>query len=183
MVKFVLVILAIAAFSFIKVDGQVSSADNLVGLNGKTAPAFVATSMEETVYDLSKLRNRIVVLNLWAIFCEPCIEEIPHLNSLADKYRDKGVVFLAPTPDKKMALAKFLEENPFKYDVLPESFGILRSYLPKDPENSGMTPFVFPVHVLIDQKGIVVEHFWGYNKTTVSKLDNRIDELLSDKNG
>jgi cytochrome c biogenesis protein CcmG/thiol:disulfide interchange protein DsbE len=48
---------------------------------GKPAPQFVLHDSGGTV-DLSKLRGRVVVLNLWATFCAPCIEELPSLLAL-----------------------------------------------------------------------------------------------------
>ena len=48
---------------------------------GKPAPQFVIGDGPQTV-DLSKLRGRVVVLNLWATWCAPCIEELPSLLAL-----------------------------------------------------------------------------------------------------
>ncbi len=48
---------------------------------GKPAPQFVVSDGTKTV-DLSKLRGKVVVLNLWASWCAPCIEELPSLLAL-----------------------------------------------------------------------------------------------------
>ncbi|MEZ5344775.1 MAG: TlpA disulfide reductase family protein [Pyrinomonadaceae bacterium] len=183
MKKFVLLplffVLCLPAF----IVPQQSDLNRLVGLKGMDAPGFTAIGMDDEEYDLKSLQGKIVVLNLWAIFCLPCHEEIPKLNQIVKKYKDKNVVFLAPAPDDKIALGKFLKEIPFDYAVLPRAYKLLGAYLPKDPENPAAFNFVYPTHVLIDEKGKVAEYFWGYDETTVSKLDEGIGRLvLADEN-
>jgi uncharacterized protein (TIGR03435 family) len=63
---------------------------------------------------LSDLRGKIVVLEFWATWCEPCVSSIPHLNQLADEFRDKGIVFIAITDDGADRLTPFLAKRPMK---------------------------------------------------------------------
>ena len=48
---------------------------------------------------LSQLRGKIVVLNFWATWCPPCVEEIPSLEQMQKTLRDKGVTVLAVSVD------------------------------------------------------------------------------------
>src|SRR5258705_11284616 len=64
----------------------------------KSAPQFVISDGTRTV-DLSKLRGHVVVLNLWATFCAPCIEELPSLLALQRQMPDLAVVAGSPDPD------------------------------------------------------------------------------------
>src|ERR1700678_1787858 len=57
----------------------------------KPAPQFVVSDGARTV-DLSKLRGRVVVLNLWATNCAPCIEELPSLLALQRKMTQLAIV-------------------------------------------------------------------------------------------
>jgi cytochrome c biogenesis protein CcmG, thiol:disulfide interchange protein DsbE len=57
----------------------------------KPAPQFVISDGTNSV-DLSKLRGRVVVLNLWATNCAPCIEELPSLLALQKKLPQLAVV-------------------------------------------------------------------------------------------
>lgn len=60
----------------------------------------------------AELRGKVVVLEFWATWCAPCVSAIPHLNQLADQFRDKGVVFVAITQDDEDRLSPFLAKQP-----------------------------------------------------------------------
>jgi cytochrome c biogenesis protein CcmG/thiol:disulfide interchange protein DsbE len=64
----------------------------------KSAPQFVINDGTRTV-DLSKLRGHVVVLNLWATYCAPCIEELPSLLALQRQMPDLAVVAVSMDQD------------------------------------------------------------------------------------
>lgn len=64
----------------------------------KPAPQFVLSEGAQTV-DLSKLRGRVVVLNLWATFCAPCVEELPSLLALHKQMPDLAIVAVSMDQD------------------------------------------------------------------------------------
>lgn len=157
--------------------------DELVGLRGKTAPQFILPSMDGTEYNLENLRGKIVVVNLWGTFCAPCITEMPELNSLVEKFKNKNVVFLAPAPDGKADLEIFLKNRKFDYQILPNAFGIIEQYAPRkksdDPQKIGGFMMLLPTHLVIDQNGLVTYHDWGFGKETTKKLSDEIERLLA----
>ena len=65
---------------------------------GKPAPEFSIADGSHSV-DLSKLRGHVVVLNLWATFCAPCIEELPSLLALHQKMPDLEIVAISMDQD------------------------------------------------------------------------------------
>ena len=112
------------------------------------APAFNLTSIDGKNFESSSLRGKVVVLNFWFTGCAPCVEEMPKLNSLVDEFKDKDVVFIAPTIDGRSILQTFLKEHPFKYHVIPSAGAmILGSY------HDGAEDVVFPMHIIIDREG------------------------------
>lgn len=155
----------------------------LKSLIGEKAPSFTATGMDGNEYNLEALRGKVIVINLWGTFCVPCIAEMPTLNEMVKKYKGKEVVFLAPATDDRQTLEGFLQKNPFKYEVLPEALSVINLFSLRKEEATATyktTSFatVLPTHIVIDQDGIVVGHFWGFKKTTVDDLAQTIEKLL-----
>lgn len=90
-------------------------------MTGKPAPDFALQDVHGKLWKLSKLRGKVVVLNFWFTSCPPCIQEIPKLNSLVDKYKDNDVIFLALTFNDGTNAESFLKTHAFSYTVLPAS--------------------------------------------------------------
>ena len=100
---------------------------------GSSAPNFV---LAEVVGDtdlegkqLSDLRGQVVVLDFWAIWCTPCVAQIPKLNDLQDTYADRGVQFLAVTDDPAEKLSNFLAKANFDLPVVRDGEkSVFKSY-------------------------------------------------------
>lgn len=60
----------------------------------------------------SGLKGKVVVLEFWATWCIPCIRAMPHLNELADSFKDEAVQFIAITDEKESTVAAFLKKRP-----------------------------------------------------------------------
>ncbi len=67
-----------------------------------------------------ELRGKVVVLEFWATWCDPCVESIPGLNALAERFRGKPVVFLHITDESEDDVRAFLETNRIDGWVAPE---------------------------------------------------------------
>jgi peroxiredoxin len=119
----------------------------------KEAKAFKATSLDGTIYDLTALRGKVIVLNYWFIGCAPCRVEMPGLNQLVAEFKDKGVVFLAPALDPADELRKFLKTATFGYTVIPDGEALSTLYEVN----------AYPTHVIIDKKGQIVGRLTGGN--------------------
>lgn len=159
--------------------------NNLVSLTGQKAPDFVAADMSGTEFKLEKLRGKIVVINLWATWCKPCLAELPELNSLVNKYQAKDVVFLAAAPEDKTVLEVFLQKNPFAYRIFPGALDMIKKYSPKEKPNpeTGKSRLIqaLPTHIVIDRDGTTVKHSWGFRNDTIDELMQTIERLLEKK--
>jgi len=58
------------------------------------APPFEGILLDDTPLDLLSLRGELVILNFWATWCEPCIDEMPILQAVYDDYGDDGLMLL-----------------------------------------------------------------------------------------
>lgn len=96
----------------------------------RVAPPFELETLEGTTIALSDLSDKIVVVNFWATWCPPCVEEMPSLESLAEMFQsEKEVVFLAVSTDDDWGPVRtFFEEEP-PFPVLLDREGeIARQY-------------------------------------------------------
>ncbi len=66
---------------------------------GRPAPDYAATTLDGRPARLTDLRGKVVLLNLWATWCAPCLEELPALASLHGAYAHRGVAFIAASVD------------------------------------------------------------------------------------
>ena len=71
---------------------------------------------------LAEYRGKWVVVNYWATWCPPCLEEIPELILFYDKHKDKDAVVLGMNFEdvEKSALEHFVDENMISYPVVPK---------------------------------------------------------------
>jgi peroxiredoxin len=143
---------------------------------GETAPAFSGQALDGTVYDLDQLHGKVVVLTFWTTRCAICHSEIPHLNRVAERYRGKDVVFLAVTMDNETKVNPYIKRNPFNFNILPNSFGVMLKYADKD--RSGNINMGFPAHFLISRKGTIALRTDGWDKA--ANLDAQISRLLTE---
>lgn len=74
-----------------------------VVVEGDTAPGFAITADNGRSVSIPHFEGRLLVLNFWASWCAPCVEETPSLSRLAQRYADKGVVVLGVSVDQNEA--------------------------------------------------------------------------------
>ncbi len=141
---------------------------------GSAAPAFTGTYLDGSRFDLSRLRGSVVVLAFWSTRCNICHIERPKLNTLAAGYDQKNVVFLALSMESEEKITTYLRRNPFKFEVLPNSFGTVLKYA--DRTRSGNLDMGFPAYFVLDQQGNVQYRGSGYDKSLA--LDNAIRVLV-----
>ncbi len=79
---------------------------------------------------LQRLKGKVVVIEFWATWCVPCVAAFPHINELAEKYKDKGVVFISVStdkgPDAEEKINILLKTRPLNTYVVLDSNGLTR---------------------------------------------------------
>lgn len=127
---------------------------------GKAAPDFTIQDSDRSV-SLGQLRGKIVVLNFWATWCPPCVEEMPSLVGLQKQLLGKGVIVLAVSVDDDAdAYHKFLKEH---------AIDLLTVRDPGHRNDEGVTApvasrygtFKFPETYIIDRDGTIRRKFIG----------------------
>jgi len=136
---------------------------------GKTAQDF-PTEIAGKPGRLSDLRGKVVVLNFWATWCPPCVEETPALNRLQKHIESRGGVVLGVSVDEDpAAYEKFLKEQGINFPTFREPTRKLAL-------DYG-TP-VFPDTYVIDRKGKIARKFFGPQQWDSPDLLAYFDSIL-----
>lgn len=124
---------------------------------GSNAPAFQAVSLDGQRHDLDGYQGRVLLLDFWAAWCGPCVEEAPKLAALYERYADDGLAILGVTPDPEQKIEDFTERFDHTWPQIAESLegDLHRNY----------RAFGYPTKYLIGRDGRILcgrtgPHFW-----------------------
>jgi thiol-disulfide isomerase/thioredoxin len=105
---------------------------------------------------LSSLRGRPLIINFWATWCAPCVEELPLLNRFFQQHADKGIQLLGIAADKIENVQPFLQRLPLGFPVVLAGFAGIQ--LSKELGNlAGGLPFT----VVLGKDGAIMQRRMG----------------------
>ena len=120
---------------------------------------------------LSDLRGKVVVLNFWATWCPPCVEETPSLVALQREIEPRGGMVLGISVDvDAQAYTQFLQTNGI-------DFATYRDPTSKIPAEYGT--FVYPETYVIDRQGRIARKFVGAQDWTSTEMTTYLNSLLT----
>ncbi len=99
---------------------------------GFLAPDFTLDTLDGNKVNLSELRGKIVVVNMWTTWCPPCRAETPALEKAYEQYRDSGLVILGvnlTNQDSMTDVKSFVQEFKLTYPVLLDRNGSVSDYM------------------------------------------------------
>ncbi len=123
---------------------------------------------------ISDYRGKVVVLDFWATYCPPCLEEIPHLVNLQNKYREQNfeVIGLHVGGEEDLPrVPAFIEKLKMNY-VLAFPEDKLTNVL-----FGGQT--AIPQTFVVDRNGNLVEKFVGYDLKVKNRMEKAIEKSLA----
>ncbi len=89
---------------------------------GEPAPPFELPDLGGSTHALEDFRDHVVVLNFWATWCPPCVEEMPSLQRLEDAFADRGLRVVAVSVDERLSdVPAFVEAHRLRFLVLHDS--------------------------------------------------------------
>ncbi len=135
---------------------------------GTRAPMFTVNDGEHAV-DLNKFRGHVVILNFWASWCAPCLEELPSLEELQRDLPQVQIVAVS-TDDDAAAYERFLKEH---------SVSLLTVRDAEQRSNAMYGTFRYPETYVIDQRGIIRRKFIGPQEWTSPEIVNYLRRLAS----
>ena len=120
---------------------------------GSPAPPMEGTDLDGQQLRLSDLHGQVVLVNFWATWCYPCLEEIPDLAQVAAEFAAQGVRVVGANVDVESPrhLAAFARQHRMTYPVV--------SATPRVVETYRLT--VIPTTFLIDRRGVIRKRYLG----------------------
>ncbi len=148
------------------------SRDGDKAVDGDRAQDFTLSDINGNKITLSEMRGKVVMIEFWATWCPPCRQSIPDLNTIFNKYKDRGFVLLAISLDKgsdaQSLIMSFIKEYPMAYTVLLDNGDTGRKY--------GVSSI--PTSFIIDKTGRIANKHIGYSPTSAGAISQEIEALL-----
>ncbi|HCU23854.1 MAG TPA: hypothetical protein DF383_02460 [Deltaproteobacteria bacterium] len=138
---------------------------------GDPAPDFSLSDRRGQSTTLSEFRGKVVLLNFWATWCGPCQHEMPSLEALYERYREKNFVVLGVSLDEEgwVAIDAFLKQVPVQFPILLDS-------VQKTSELYQV--YRIPETYLIDAQGKIVDKFVGPQDYDQDLFYKKIERFL-----
>ncbi|WP_203554799.1 TlpA disulfide reductase family protein [Bacillus sp. B15-48] len=134
---------------------------------GDAAIEFELTDIHDDTYQLSDFKGQTVVLNFFATWCQPCIDEAPELEAFGLEYEDAQLIIIAKGESKKR-IEKYISDTGSQLLYLLDT----QEKISKEYSVIGQ-----PETIIINKDGIIVERFSG--PTTKARLIQLIEEKTS----
>jgi thiol-disulfide isomerase/thioredoxin len=143
-------------------------------LLGEAAPAFNTVSLEDKPIDLSThVGKDVILLDFWATWCGPCVQAMPEVDKVAEKFADRGLVFYAVNVSEDVETIKeFLKTSEIDVPVAMDADG-------KITESYGVSGI--PQTVLIGKDGRVQVVHVGFSDGLADQLSQQVEDLLAGK--
>jgi cytochrome c biogenesis protein CcmG, thiol:disulfide interchange protein DsbE len=135
---------------------------------GEKAPAFQVHADNGRSVSVPNFGGKVLILNFWATWCPPCIEETPSLSQLAKDYASRGVVVLGISVDTNES-----EYRAFLSKYKPEFLTVREAQVHRD-----YGTFMYPETYIIDSGGKVVQKIAQGADWSSPDVRSYIDSLL-----
>ncbi len=131
-----------------KFKNQVAIKDNL------PAPDFTFPGLDGKMVSLSDYKGKVVLVNIWATWCPPCVDEMPSMEKLYRKFKGGNFEILAVSIDEPglKAVAPFMKKSNLTFPALIDSEGAIKTVY-------GITGI--PESFIIDKRGILIKKIVG----------------------
>jgi cytochrome c biogenesis protein CcmG, thiol:disulfide interchange protein DsbE len=126
------------------------------------APQLTIETLGAGKFDLAAMRGKVVLVDFWATWCAPCIQELPAIASFYEKHHAEGFEVIALSVDKpfaKVKMARVIGNMPFPAALLSEA-----------TRNGFGKPEAVPVSYLIDANGVVRDTFISIDGELLNKV-------------
>jgi thiol-disulfide isomerase/thioredoxin len=111
----------------------------------KPMPLLDLSQWENGQLSGQDLKGKVVLVDFWATWCEPCLKAVPHNNELFEKYHDKGLQMIGVCTDEgQEKYEQTVKDVGFKYPVARDANG---------KSEKAWSTFWFPTYAVVDRHG------------------------------
>jgi thiol-disulfide isomerase/thioredoxin len=137
-------------------------------------PSIVVKAIEgKRRIDLGALRGKVVLVDIWASWCAPCMEEMPLLDEMAVRLKKKGVEVIAVSVDEDRESAEaFLGKR--------ASWTLTVAHDPKGKVPKVLQPSKMPTSYVVDAEGIIRYVNEGFERGDMKGLEARLTALAAE---
>lgn len=144
---------------------------------GDAFPNFVGQDLNGATVDTKSFAKKLILIDFWSVYCSSCIQEMPHIVNLYNKYKDQGLQVVGIDMDPMMPAAKvrkFLEGQsfPMPYPNVQDNKRQIMGLL-------GVS--ILPTTILVDPAGKVRLFHVGYKPGFEKDLEEIVKKLLPTK--
>jgi len=150
-----------------------ASAESAPGTDvGSTMPEYAALTLDGAKWALADKRGKVVLLNLWATWCGPCVFEIPELQVIHEKYAPRGFEVVGVSLDESgpESVKSFIaDQKKMTYPVVLDAEGKLANLLQTT---------MIPTSVIVDRNGRIVWKKAGAIMPNDKELEEAIEKAV-----
>lgn len=137
----------------------------------RPTPTFSLQTLDGETFHSQALDGNVAVVDFWATWCKPCVDEIPEYNSLYEKYRGQNFKFISITLDSGSAqeIAPYVSRYAIRYPVYvgnheaASAFGGIQGY---------------PTTFILDQNGNIQKKYLGNRPGKIEEIEEIVSQLL-----
>ena len=135
--------------------------------NNKMAKDFyVLSDLEGNAFDLDKQKGNVVILNIWATWCKPCIAEFESLEKVKEKFQDRNIKIIAVSNEDLKLINEFLDKR--KYNL---------KFIKLNGDLSYFNAYSLPTTVVFDKNGEEAFRLTGGVDFNTNNFINKIIEI------
>ena len=178
MKRFLFVLITVLSIELCGTNSHVAAEEGSAGQLGiqrpkevRSAPDFLLKDIEGNLTGSGSYQGKVVLVHFWATWCGPCKDELPTINALWERFRDREFAIIAIAEDSKKAVEPYIKEHGLKFPVVIDQYGkAFRSY--------GVR--ALPTSYIVDKRGRIEGIAIGQRDWIASDILKLIERLLKE---